>query len=182
MLSVVAAKRIELLREINPKAKRFAILGPASNLGIQAALKQAQDAVRPRGLDVRLLDAGDTPTIARAFEGLSAEPVDALVVSAVLYTHHRQIVELAARYRIPASYAEKGYLEAGGLMVFAPESDALYQHAAEYADRILRGAKPADMPVMQPTGFWLGVNLRTARALGLTIPQSILIRANRVIE
>jgi putative ABC transport system substrate-binding protein len=182
LLDAVAIKRIELLREISPKARRFALLGPAANLGVQVVLKRAQDATRPLGLDVRLLDAADAPTITRVIEGLAAEPVDALLVSSVLYVHRHQIVELMARFGIPAAYVEKGYLEAGGLIVLGPESEPLYRHAAEYAHRILLGAKPADMPVMQPTEFWLGVNLRTARALGLKIPQSVLIRANRVIE
>ena len=182
LLGAVAVKRIELLREISPKAKRFALLGPAASLGIQVTLKQAQEATRPRGLDVRLLDAGDSTAIAGAFERLGTEPVDGLIVSSLLYVHRRQIVELAAQFRIPAAYVEKGYLEVGGLIVLGPESEPLYRHAADYAHRILLGAKPADMPVMQPTEFWLGVNLRTARALGLKIPQSVLIRANRVIE
>jgi putative ABC transport system substrate-binding protein len=182
LLGAVTVKRIELLREINPKARRFALLGPATSRGIQATLEQAQEATRPQGLDVRLLDAGDDTAIARAFERLGTEPVDGLIVSSVLYVHRRQIVELAARFRIPAAYIEKAYLEAGGLIVLGPESEPLYRHAADYAHRILLGARPADMPVMQPTEFWLGVNLRTARALGLKIPQSVLIRANRVIE
>ena len=182
LLSVTVIKRIELLREIIPKAKRFALLGPASDAGVQAVLKQAQDAVRPQGLELRLLDARDGPAIVRAFERLRAEPMDALVVASILFTHHSQIVELAARYRIPASYVQKEYLDEGGLIVFLPERDALYRHAADYVNRILEGAKPADMPVMQPAEFWLGVNLRTAQALGLNVPQSVLLRADRVIE
>jgi putative ABC transport system substrate-binding protein len=182
LLGAVTVKRIELLREINPKARRFALLGPATSRGIQATLEQAQEATRPQGLDVRLLDASDDTAITSAFERLGTEPVDGLIVSSVLYVHRRQIVELAARFRIPAAYIEKAYLEAGGLIVLGPESEPLYRHAADYTHRILLGARPADMPVMQPTEFWLGVNLRTARALGLKIPQSVLIRANRVIE
>jgi len=182
LLSVGVIKRIELLREIVPRAKRFALLGPAGDPGVQAVLKQAQDAVQPQGLELRVLDAGDGPGITRAFERLDAERVDALVVASILFAHHRQIVDLAARYRIPTSYVQQEYLDEGGLIVFLPDRDALYRHAADYVDRILKGAKPADIPVMQPTQFWLGVNLRTARQLGLKIPQSVLLRANQVIE
>lgn len=181
LLGDIAVKRIDLLREIAPGAKRFGLLGN-TNAGVLAVLKQMQDAVRPKGLDVRLLVATDAPAIAGVFERLGAEPVDALVVATVLRPHYRQIVELAARNRVPASFAHKEPLEEGGLMVYAPERDAPYKHAAEYAHRILQGAKPADMPVMQPTEFWLGVNLKTAKSLGLKVPQSVLIRANRVIE
>jgi len=182
MLGPIALKRIDLLREIVPKAKRFGLLGPAANPGVQAVLKQVQDASRPHGLEVRLLDADDAPAIARAFERLGAEAVDALLVASILYMHHRQVVELAGRFRIPASYVERDILEAGGLMVLGPDRNATYRHAADYAHRVLRGAKPADLPVMQPTEFWLGINLRTARSLGLKIPPSVLLRANRVIE
>jgi putative tryptophan/tyrosine transport system substrate-binding protein len=184
MLGAIAVKRLDLLREVVPTGKRFGLLGPAANAGVQAVLKQLQEAARPLGLDVRLLDAHDAPAIARAFERLRAEPgpLDGLLVASVLYAHHLQIVQLAARFGIPAAFVEKDILDAGGLIVLGPDRDAPYRHAAQYAHRILQGAKPADLPVMQPTEFWLGVNLRTARALGLRIPQSVLIRADRVIE
>ncbi len=182
MLSASVIKRMDLMREILPKAKRFGLLGPSRDSAVSAVLRQAQDVVGPQGLELRLLDAGDEPAIARVFERLKAEPVDALIISSSVFPQHRQIVELAAQYRIPAAYVQKEYLEEGGLIAYTPERDALYRHAADYAHRILQGAKPADMPVMQPTEFWLGVNLRTARALGLKVPQSVLLRADRVIE
>lgn len=182
MLTAVAEKRVELMREVDPRAKRFGLLGPASNGGVQVVFKHLQAIAQPRALEVRLLDAGDAPSIARAFEQLKSSPVDALLVASILFGHRLQIAELAARNRIPASYVQKEYLDAGGLMVFTPENDALYVHAADYVHRILQGAKPAEMPVMQPMEFWLGVNLRTARELGLKVPQSVLIRADRVIE
>lgn len=182
LLPDIAVKRIDLIREILPRAKQFGLLGPGDNAGVQAVLKQMQAAVRPRGLDVRLLDAGDPPAIARVFERLGAEPVDALIIASALKSHYRQILELAARSRIPASYIHKEALEDGGLTVYGPAPDAPYKHAADYAHRILQGAKPTEMPVIQPTEFWLGVNLRTARALGLKVPPSVLLRADRVIE
>jgi len=182
LLADIAVKRIDLLREIVPKAKRFGLLGPAGNPGVQAVLKQVQAASRPHGLDVRLLDADDAAAIARVFEQLKTEPVDALIVASALKSHYRQILDLAARFKIPASYIHEETLEAGGLTVYGPKPDAPYKHAADYVHRILQGAKPADMPVEQPTEFWLGVNLRAARGLGLKVPQSVLIRADRVIE
>lgn len=182
MLSAVNEKRVDLMREIVPGARRFALLGPADNAGIQAVVKHAQEVARPHGLEVRLLDAGDAPSIARAFERLREERVDALLVASILYPHRRQILDLAARHRIPTSYVDKESVEAGGLMALAPERDAQYRHAADHVHRILQGAKPAELPVIQPAEFWLGVNLRTARELGLKVPQSVLIRANRVIE
>jgi putative tryptophan/tyrosine transport system substrate-binding protein len=182
LLSTGVVKRIELLREMLPTARRFALLGPASDPGVQAVLRETRAAVRSQGLELLALDAGDGPTIVRAFERLAAERVDALVVASILFGHYRQILELAARYRIPASYVQTEYLEEGGLLVFSPARDALYRHAADYGHRIFQGAKPADMPVMQPTEFWVGVNMRAARALGLKVPKSILLRADRVIE
>jgi len=175
-------KRLELLREILPRAKQFALLGPGSNRGVQAVLKRLQASARSLGAEVRLLDAGDPGTIERAFERLRSEPVDALLVASVLVGHNRQIVDLSTKSRIPASYIQKGMLEAGALVVFGPDTDAHYRRAADYAHRILTGTKPADLPVEQPKDFWLGVNLQTAKAFGLKIPQSVLVRANRVIE
>jgi putative ABC transport system substrate-binding protein len=182
MLSAVNEKRLEMMREIVPGAKRIALLGPADNAGIQAVVKHAREVARPHGLEVRVLDASDAPSIARAFAQLREERVDALLVASILYPHRAQIVGLAARHRIPASYVDKESVEAGGLIALAPERDALYRHAADQVHRILQGARPAELPVIQPAEFWLGVNLRTARELGLTIPRSVLIRANHVVE
>lgn len=178
----ITVKRIDLLREIVPGATRFGLLGPSENSAVLAVLKHLQSAARPMGIDVRLLDAGNALAIAGIFERLSAEPVDALIVASALRPHYRQIVDLAARFRIPDSYVHKEPLEDGALIVYSPERNALFKHAANYVARILKGAKPADLPVEQPTEFWLGVNLRTARRLSLKIPQSVLSRADRVIE
>ncbi len=181
-LTDINEKRFELLREIVPAAKRFALLGPASNGGVQAVMKRLQVAARSAGAEMRLLDARDGASIAGAFERLRTDPLDALLVASVLVPHNTQIAALAAQFRIPASYVQKEALHAGALLVFGPDNDAQYRRAAELVHRILSGAKPADLPVEQPSEFWLGVNLRTARSLGLKIPQSILIRADQVIE
>jgi putative ABC transport system substrate-binding protein len=181
-LGDVAKKRLDLMREMLPKARRFGLLGSATNAGTQTVLTQLQAAAREKGLEVRLLEATDSQSIARAFDRLAVESIDAMLVTQVMNQHKSQIVELAARYRVPAGYVDAEFLDAGGLLVFGPVRDGPWRHAAEYVHRILQGANPAQMPVMQPTEFWLGVNLRTAQALGLKVPQSVLIRANRVIE
>lgn len=181
-LPSVISKRLELIREIKPDARRIGVLGPGANAGVQAALRNAQATGRALGLDVQLLEASDAATISHAFQKLSVEAIDALLVTQVMLLHHRQIVELAARRRLVAGYLDKEILESGGLLVFGPDRDAPYRHAADYVRRILQGARPSDLPVMQPTEYWLGVNLRTARAMGLTIPRSVLIRADHVID
>lgn len=181
-LADVAKKRLDLMREMLPRAKRFGLLGSATNAGTQSVLTQLRAAAAEQGLDVRLLEAADPQGIARAFDRLAAESIDAMLVTQVMIQHKSQVVELAARYRMPAGYVDAQFLDAGGLLVFGPDRHGPYRHAAEYVHRILQGANPADMPVMQPTEFWLGVNLRTAQALGIRVPQSILLRANRVIE
>jgi putative ABC transport system substrate-binding protein len=178
----VAKKRLDLMRELLPRAKRFGLLAPATNTGVQIVITQLQAAVQGQDLELRLVDAADSQGVARAFEGLATAPLDALLVSQVMIQHLSQVVDLAARYRIPAGYVDMEFLDAGGLLVFGPDRDGPYRHAADYVHRILQGANPAEMPVMQPTEFWLGINLRTARTLGIRVPHAILLRANRVIE
>ncbi|MGQ0512221.1 MAG: ABC transporter substrate-binding protein [Betaproteobacteria bacterium] len=181
-LGSVAVKRVELIRELKPEARRIAMLGPADNAGVQAVLKQAQQAARALGMEISLVDAATPAAIASAFESVAAARVDALLVTQILFQHHPQIVALAAKHRIPAAYVDRPILEAGGLVVFGPDREGPYRHAADYVHQILQGAKPAELPIVQPTTFWLGVNLRTARELGLKVPQSLILRADRVIE
>lgn len=178
----IGVKRLDLLLEIRPSARRVAMLGPASNAGVQVVLKQVREAARTRGVEVRFYDAADAAGVNRAFDAFAADAVDALFVTAIMFQHHPQIVDLAARRRLAAAYVDRQILDAGGLLVLGPDRSQLYRHAADYAHRILQGAKPAEMPIIQPTGFWLGVNLRTARSLGIKVPQSLLLRADRVIE
>ncbi len=181
-LGSVVRKRLELMREIRPEARRFGLLGPGANAGVRAAFRQAQEAGRLLGVEVRLVEASDPPTLERAFEGFALVRVDALLATQVMLQHHRQVIELATRYGVPVGFVDKEVLAAGALLVFGPERDAPYRHAADYVHRILRGAKPADLPVMQPTEYWLGVNLKTARLLGIKIPPTVLLRADQVIE
>jgi putative ABC transport system substrate-binding protein len=182
LLGDIGVKRLQLLAEMLPGARRFALLGPSGNAGVMSVLRQLQAAAPALGATVQLLDAGDPAAIDRAFAGLAANPVDGLLVTAILYPHHRQIVDLAVRNRIPAAYPRKEFVDSGGLMAYAPDRASTYRRAADYAHRILQGAKPAELPVEQPTTFWFGINKRTAGALGLTIPRSLLLSADAVIE
>jgi putative ABC transport system substrate-binding protein len=177
----VNEKRLELMREIAPQARRFALLGP-DNEGVRAVLKRLQAATHSMGVEVHFVEASDAAMIERAFGRLRTEGVDALLVASALVQHYRLVVGLAEKHRIPASYIHKEALEVGALLVFGPDTSAYYRRAAEYAHRILSGAKPGELPVEQPRAFWLGVNQRTAKALGLSIPSSVLLSADRVIE
>lgn len=182
MLTDIGVRRLQLLSEILPGAKRFALLGPAGNAGVQAVLRDLQRAALALGITVRLLEASDPATIRSAFDGLAATPVDGLLVTAILYPNTQQVVGLADRHRIPAAYARKEIVYAGGLMAYSPDRTPVYRRAAEYVHRILQGANPAELPVEQPANIWFGINLKTARAIGLTVPKALLARADALIE
>jgi putative ABC transport system substrate-binding protein len=147
-------------------------------------MRETRTAARTLGVRLQVLEVGEPEKIAGAFAAMARERAEALVVLAdpLLFSHRQQILSLVAKRRLPAIYVETGWAAAGGLMSYAPNTPDLHRRAATYVDKILKGAKPADLPVEQPTRFDLVVNLKTARALGLTLPQSILIRATQVIE
>ena len=176
-----AGKYLELLREAVPKASRVAILGrPLASSPVQAMEHAA------RSLDVRLqLVAIDQASqLDRGFAEMTAQNAAALIVTPSPFnlTHRERIVSLAARHRLPAMYGLTAFVDAGGLMAYGASLRDLYRRAATYVDKILKGAKPADLPVEQPTKFDLVINLKTARALGLVIPPPLQGRADRVIE
>jgi putative ABC transport system substrate-binding protein len=173
-----------MLAELNPGTKRIAFLGLTNNQSIGTNIRVMQEAAKPMGIAVRLLKAGSPGAIERAFEVMAAEKFDGFIVAAAaqLLANQQLIIDLAARRRLLAIYSREEYVASGGLLSLGVDREHQYRRAAEYVDRILRGAKPADLPVEQPTKFERVVNLRTARALGLRIPQSILLRADRVIE
>jgi putative ABC transport system substrate-binding protein len=175
-------KRLELLKDAFPTISRVAVLVDPEVIGAQHETRVAAEAlgVKLLSLEVR----GPNPDFEGAFRTSKSERVGALLVASGPATelHRKRIVDLAAKSRLPAMYGSSEFVNLGGLMCYAPNYPDLFRRAATYADKILRGAKPADLPVEQPTKFELVINMKTAKALGLTIPQSILVRADRVIE
>ena len=179
----LAGKRLQLLREVLPKATRVAVLankGPATPL----ILEQLQTAARQMGiaLVVRLED--EAAALEGAFAAMRRERAQALWVQATPFSsaHRKQIVELAAQHRLPTLIEAREFVHDGGLMSYGPSFLDMFRRAAHYVDRIFKGAKPADLPIEQPMKFEMVINLKTAKALGLTIPQSVLARADEVIQ
>ncbi len=179
----VSAKRVELLRALAPHATRLAILYNPTN-PTTPAMTETQTGAQALGFQLQMLPMRDAQELETVFSALSKDRPDALIVmdDPVIYTLRRRIAELAARTRVPAMYALRDYVDEGALMSYGPSIVAMYRRAAVYVDKILKGARPADLPVEQPTKFELVINLKTAKALGLTIPQSVLMRADEVIQ
>ena len=180
----IVAKQLELLKETVPKIRRVAILSNPTNAYHQLAIRQVNVQARPLGLQLQFLEARGPNEFDGAFAAMAKERVGALLVlsDAVLNSHRTRLADLAARSRLPAAYGVRESVEAGGLMSYGPSFLDLFRRSAAYVDKILKGAKPADLPVEQPTKFELVINLKTAKALGLTIPPSLLQRADKVIE
>lgn len=179
----LTAKRVELLNELVPNLARVALLHNMGNPAVPPEWEETKAAARALGRQAELLDVRSQGDVAAAFEQAARKHVDALVVGAdgITQLNRQTIVELAARYKLPAAYPSREFVEAGGLIAYAVNYPALYRRLASYVDRILKGAKPGELPVEQPARFELVVNLGAARALGLTIPQSVLLRADEVI-
>jgi putative ABC transport system substrate-binding protein len=179
----LAGKRLELLREVVPGLRRVAIIGNLGNPVIMLELSEVQAAARTLGLEVTALEIRRAEDITPAFEALKSR-ADALYISpdALINTNRIRINILAVGARLPTMHGSRDYVEAGGLMSLGANFPDQFRRAADYVDKILRGAKPGDLPVEQPTKFDLVINLTTAKALGLTIPESFLARADEVIE
>ena len=178
-----AGKRIELLREVVPRLRRLAIMVDVGYPSAVLEVGELLTAARTFGLEVAPLEIRRAEDIASAFEALG-DHADALLVvqDALTVAHHARIIALALGGRLPTMFGARNFVEAGALMSYGPNFPALFRHAAEITDKILRGTKPADIPVEQPTEFDFVINLTTAKALGLTIPESLLLRADKVIE
>jgi putative ABC transport system substrate-binding protein len=178
----LASKKLELLRETAPKAARLALLAPADP-GFARQLREAQAAAQAIGVPLDVVEVRDA-SFERAFASISAQKAGALFVGAhqSFMVHRNRIIELAARHRLPAIYEWAEQVEDGGLMAYGTSLSGLARRTAIYVDRIFKGAKAGDLPIEQPTRFELVINLRTAKALGLAIPQSLLLRADRMIE
>jgi putative ABC transport system substrate-binding protein len=166
-----------------PKAARVAILYDQATIN-DVLVKAIEPAARTLGLRGRVFKIRDVPDIESAFQSARAERLDAVYVSpSPTFSRHKgRLAELGVKHRLPAIYEDKNYVEAGGLMSYGPSFRDLYRRAANYVDRIFRGAKPGDLPIEQPTKFELAINLKAAKALGLEIPPSVLGRADQVIE
>jgi putative ABC transport system substrate-binding protein len=177
-------KRLELLREFVPKLSRVSFLKNPDNAFHVGSEKQARAAAQVLHLDVQFFGVRADSDFDHAFDVIARERPDAFIVLADrVFLHNRvRIVDFAARNRLPAVYPYRELVEAGGLMSFGPNYADMHRRAATYVDKILKGAKPADLPVEQPTKFELIINLKPAKALGLTIPQSLLLRADEVIQ
>jgi putative ABC transport system substrate-binding protein len=178
------AKQLELLKETVPKIRRVAILSNPDNAYHQLAIREVNVAARSLGVQLQLLEARGPNEFDGAFAAMAKERVGALLVlsDAIFGSHRTRLADLAARSRLPAAFGVRDDVEAGGLMSYGPSILDSYRQAATYVDKILKGAKPADLPVEQPTKFELVINLKTAKALGLTVPPSLLQRADQVIE
>ncbi|MGB9645118.1 MAG: ABC transporter substrate-binding protein [Stellaceae bacterium] len=177
-------KLLELISEAVPRAGMIALLVNPNNATAEPVIRDVQEAARAKGVKLAVLKAGAGGEIDAAFASLAQMQAGALVVDADSFVSSRrgQLVALASRHAVPAVYAHRAFVAAGGLISYGIDDAAVLRQAGIYAGRILKGAKPADLPVQEPTKFELVVNLKTAKALGLTVPQSILARADEVIE
>jgi putative tryptophan/tyrosine transport system substrate-binding protein len=184
MTTETSGKRLQLLKEVVPMARRVAVLWNPGNAATVLNWEETQAAGRSLGLKLLSVEVRTRDDFPTAFTAIARERPDALAVilDSLVADHRHEIVEFAAKNRLPAIYPAMRFAEARGLLVYTVDFHELWRRAAAYVDRILKGAKPADLPVEQPTKFELVVNMRTAKALGLTIPPSILVRADQVIE
>jgi putative ABC transport system substrate-binding protein len=184
LIGDLLAKRLELLCEVVPTAKVIALLVNPSATNAERIIRDMQEAVRVKGVQLPILKAGVESEIDAAFASLVELHADALLVAgdAFFASRREQFVALASRHAVPTIYPWPPFVAAGGLISYGIDNDTVWRQAGNYAGRILKGAKPADLPVQQPTTFELVVNLKTAEALGLTVPPSILARATEVIE
>src|SRR6516162_9046929 len=183
----LVAKRLQLLRDVVPGLVRVAALWHPHAYGEHTTanvVKDIENAARTLGLQLQLVQADGPDDIASAFSAMAKERADAFIVlpSPMLFGEHQRIVELAAKNRLAGMYQAREFVDAGGLIAYGANLDDLFRQAATYVDKILRGAKPAELPVERPTKFELVINLKTARAVGLTIKRDILLVADEVIE
>jgi putative ABC transport system substrate-binding protein len=180
----ISGKQLELLKEIVPRLARVAVLGNSTVPGNEQALKETELAAGAFGVKLQYLDVQNPKEIETAFRAASKARADAVLVlgSQVVTSNAKQFAELAVKGRLPAIYWSPEFVEAGGLMTYSVSITDLFRRAATYVDKILKGAKPADLPVEQPIKFEFIVNLKAAKQIGLTIPPNVLVRADKVIR
>ena len=179
-----AAKWVELLKEAAPSVSHLAVLWNSTNPAAATFVKEVQAAARVLNVKLDLVAVGNVTQLDSAFAAITASPARDVIVTAdpFFYTNRIRLVQFAASRRLPAAYFVRDFVDAGGLMAYGPSLAESYRRAATDVDKILKGAKPGDLPVEQPTKLELVINLKTAKALGLTIPPSLLLRADQVIE
>jgi putative ABC transport system substrate-binding protein len=180
----ISGKQLELLKEIIPRLSRVAVFGNSTVPGNAQVLKEAELAAGAFGIKLQYLEVQNANEIATAFRTASKGHADAALVlgSQVVTSHAKQFAEMAAKSRLPAMYWSPEFVEAGGLMTYSVSITDLFRRSAIYVDKILKGAKPANLPVEQPTKFEFVINLKTAKQIGLTIPPNVLARADRVMR
>ena len=184
MLQEVSGKRLELLKEVVPKLSRVAVLWNPDSASATLNWKENQQPARQLGIQLFSLEVRSPSELDKAFEAATNVRAGALAIlpDPVISTNLERIVDFAAKSRLPSIYQSSEFADAGGLVTYGPDRADLFRRAATYVDKILKGTKPGDLPVDQPTKLELVVNLRTAKAIGITIPQSVLFRADKVIE
>ncbi len=185
MATELSGKLVQLLIEIVPGMKRVGVVrNPNADAGVSASLQETAEAIRALGLQIEVVDAEAAEDFESAFARLSAQGVDSVVLlpDAALIKHRVRIAELAQKTRLPTAFQRRENVEAGGLLSYGSDLNDLLRHAAPFVDRILKGARPAELPVEQPTKFVLAINRKTAKALGLDFPPTLLARADEVIE
>jgi len=180
----IAGKQLGLLKELTPAASRLAVLANPSNRAHAAFVKELKFTARSLGAQLQVLEASNPGQLDNAFSAMTRERAAALLVltDSMFVGQRRRLADLAARNRLPALYSQREFVDDGGLISYGPSLSDMFRRAAAQVDKILRGAKPADLPVEQPTNFELVINLKTAKALGITIPQPLLLRADEVIQ
>ena len=181
----LSGKRMELLKEVVPRLSRVGVLRDADVQSAARAFKEYEAAARALKIQIQALEVrGMNPDLERAFQTATKARVNALITitNANLFLKQKRIADLAIKNRLPSMYHGNTWVESGGLMSYSTDELAIYRRAATYVDKILKGAKPTELPVEQPTKFEFVINLKTAKALNLTIPQSVLFRADRVIK
>jgi len=181
---VLNVKRLELLKEILPGLKRVAVLINPASPYTEPFVGESEAGARALGMEVRVAEARDPGDLDKAFGSMINDRADALMVlpDPMFIANGRRILELTTKYRLPSAFGERESVQAGGLLFYGASLRDMYRRAATYVDKILKGAKPADLPVEQPTTFELAINLRAAKALGLDVPATLLSRADEVIE
>jgi putative tryptophan/tyrosine transport system substrate-binding protein len=184
LFSELSGKRVELLKEIVPQLSRMAALGTSNQPGTDQTLRETERAAAVLGVQLQFLNIRDPKDVGTSFQAARKWRADTVLVlsSAVIFSRRTQIAELAVKNRLPVIFPQNEFVEDGGLMSYAPNYADLFRRTATYVDKILKGTKPSELPVEQPTKFEFIINLKAAKQIGLTIPPNVLARADRVIR